>query len=245
MNWHIIEETPGTGNFSLLPSAMPGERGTSVQMAGVASQTKKGSGTEPGSRVLTLGMHQPSPQLALSRSPPFSSVFMRKSFFLSHRDRNLSSRHGKCQGSCPSFSLNVCQERDKQSIVTGGGWVKEPERLPLAGCAEVWVDQDRNQGIRGRSVLEERSSRCPLKWECLLHFTFMLGLQDRLLTTSLATAIHAVAAEGGGKLSQHLLRASPAALLHLYTLHLKVPRRTSRGCLLSLCWENSTLVVFF
>lgn len=42
-------------------------------------------------------------------------------FFLSHRDRNLSSRHGKCQGSCPSFSLNVCQTRDKQSIVTGGG----------------------------------------------------------------------------------------------------------------------------
>lgn len=155
---------------------MPGERGTSVQMAGATSQTKKGSGTEPGSRVLALSMHQPSPQLALLRSPPFSSVFMRKSFFLSHRDRNLSSRHGKCQGSCPSFSLNVCQERDKQSIVTGGGWVKEPERLPLTGCAEVWVDQDRNPGVRGRRVLEERSSRCPVKMEFLLHFTFMLGL---------------------------------------------------------------------
>lgn len=54
------------------------------------------------------------------RSPPFSSVFIRKSFFLSHRDRNLSSRHGKCQGSCPSFSLNVCQTRDKVLWLEGG-----------------------------------------------------------------------------------------------------------------------------
>lgn len=105
----------------MLPLAMLGERGTSVQMAGVTSQAKKESGTEPGSRVLALSMHQPSTQLALSRSPPFSSVFIRKSFFLSHRDRNLSSRHGKCQGSCPSFSLSGCQKRDKQSIVTEGG----------------------------------------------------------------------------------------------------------------------------
>lgn len=105
----------------MLLSAMLGERGTSVQMAGVTSQARKGSGTEPGGRVLALSKHQPSTQLALSRSPPFPSVFIRKPFFLSHRDRNLSSRHGKCQGSCPSFSLNVGQTRDKQSIVTGGG----------------------------------------------------------------------------------------------------------------------------
>lgn len=155
---------------------MPGERGTSVQMAGVTSQTKKGSGTEPGSRVLALSMHQPSPQLALSRSPPFSSVFMRKSFFLSHRDRNLSSRHGKCQGSCPSFSLNVCQERDKQSIVTGGGWVKEPERLPLTGCAEVWVDSGQKHRNSREKCLRRKMFQMPAKMEFLLNFTFMPGL---------------------------------------------------------------------
>lgn len=36
----------------MLPSATLGERGTSVQMAGVTSQARKRSGTEPGSRVL-------------------------------------------------------------------------------------------------------------------------------------------------------------------------------------------------
>lgn len=133
-----------------------------MQMVGVTSQARKGSGTEPGSRVLALSIHQPSTQLASSRSPPFSSVFIRKSFFLSHRDRNLSSRHGKCQGSCPSFSLNICQTRDKQSIVTGGG-----RRRSQKGCIQPDVltsgYQDRNPGIPGRSALEERTSRCPPK----------------------------------------------------------------------------------
>lgn len=41
--------------------------------------------------------------------------------------------------------------------------MKEPERLHITGYADVWVYQDRNPGIPGRSALEERRSRRPLK----------------------------------------------------------------------------------
>lgn len=76
---------------------------------------------EPGSVVLALSTHQPPTQLALSRSRPLASVFIRKLFFLSHRDRNLASRHGECQGSClgPSFRLSVCQKRGETKYC---GW---------------------------------------------------------------------------------------------------------------------------
>lgn len=48
-------------------------------------------------------------------SRPVASVFVRKPFFLSHRDKNLASRHGKCQGSClgPLFRQNLCQKQRK------------------------------------------------------------------------------------------------------------------------------------
>lgn len=123
-------------------------------------------------------------------------------FFLSHRDRNLSSRHGKCQGSCPSFSLNVCQTRDKQSIVTGGG-----SRRSQKGCIEPDMltsgYQDRNPGIPGRSALEERTSRCPLKWHASQVLHLSLGFRTGCCPTSLATAtMQLLLREEGGSCEQ-------------------------------------------
>lgn len=113
---------------------------------------RAGSWKEPGSMVLALSTHQPPTQLALSRSCPLASVFIRKPFFLSHRDRNLASRHGKWQGSClgPSFRLSVCQKGVGTKCCGWGEGVKEPVRLQITGYADIWVSRQRDIGISRR-----------------------------------------------------------------------------------------------
>lgn len=158
--------------------------------------------------VLAPSTHQPHTQLALS--PPLASVFIRRPFFLSHRDRNLASRHGKCQGSClgPSFRLRVCQKRGKAKHC--GSSVKESVRPPVRICSRLGMETGRprnfkGKGMRGnRGTLQRPLRWRPLRWQHPLNFT-SLSFGTGSSSSSLVTAL-GVDSDGGGEATYHLLR---------------------------------------
>lgn len=116
---------------------------------------RAGSWTGPGSVVWLSAHTSLIPSWPCHGLHPLASVFIRKPFFLSHRDRNLASRHGKCQGSCmgPSFRLSVCQKRGKTMYCGWGEGVMEPVRLQITGYADVWVSRQMDTGIPRRREL--------------------------------------------------------------------------------------------
>ena len=124
-------------------------------------------------------------------------MLIRKPFFLSHRDRNLASRHGKCQGSClgPSVRLSVSRKRKNAVLWLGGQGVKEPVRLQITGYADVWVSRqgDRKSkanGIqeKGRAFLEPTEMASSPKSQC-----FSTGRGS----AALVTIFHACSGGGG------------------------------------------------
>ena len=135
---------PGRDNLLLVQMARaPGARAEGRELDG------------PGSGFWLCARTSLVPSWPCHSLRPWASVFFRKPVFLSHRDRNLASRHGKCQGSClgPSFRRSVCQKRGKTQYCGWGEGVKEPVRLQITGYANVWVSRQRNTGIpRGRGL---------------------------------------------------------------------------------------------
>lgn len=162
---------------------------------------RAGSWMEPGSMVLALSTHQPPTQLALSRSHPLASVFIRKPFFLSHRDRNLASRHGQCQGSClgPSFRLSACQKEGKTKYCGWEEGVKEPARLQITGYTGIWVSRTRNIGISRRGWKRTEELTAPTQMVLSPEFHILcLGFETGSGSYILVTVVEADS-NGGGK----------------------------------------------
>ena len=157
-------------------------------------------------------------------------MLIRKPFFLSHRDRNLASRHGKCQGSClgPSVRLSVCQERGKtQYWGWGGGWgVKQPVRLQITGYADVWVSRQGDRNSKAKGIQEKgRASLQPAKMASSPKPHISASVQAGALPPRSPSPMPAVVGEG--RSTHDFLRHS------LHTL----PHATAAACLSS-AWRT-------
>lgn len=120
----LTEETTVTENCPIPSLATPArEKRLLVQMAGAAGARAEG-GPPAGAGLCGAGSpHTPAsyPAGPVTVSTLQLLCLLGNDFFLSHRDRNLASRHGKCQGSClgPSFRLSA-KKGGKQSTKAGG-----------------------------------------------------------------------------------------------------------------------------